>query len=343
MADRMSLIEAFAATAGWAGAGISLLAGDASNRRYFRLRWPGSNRTAVLMDAPPEKGEDVRPFLSIAGHLAARRFSAPRILARDEAAGLLLLEDLGDDLYARVLERRPELENDLYSAAIDVLCTLHETAPPAVLQAYDPDRMAEFSALAFEWYLPGATGKPGTPPANRLREELGRLLHRHAAEADVLVLRDYHAENLLWLPERDGVSRVGLLDFQDAMAGHRAYDLVSLLQDARRDVTPAVETAMLSRYIAAAGVDDVPFRTAYAILGAQRNLRIVGVFARLCIRDGKRHYIDLLPRVWGLLMRDLAHDALAPVRALLSETLPAPSPEILNRLKDQCATAPVPS
>lgn len=342
MADRMPMIAAFADAAGWGGADIAPLAGDASNRRYFRLTWPHAGRTAVLMDAPPEKGEDIRPFLDIAGHLSGFGFSAPRILARDETAGLLLLEDLGDDLFARVLERRPEMENSLYSAAIDVLCALHTCPLPAV-PAYDPARMAEFAALAFTWYLPGATGQTDDARARQFREALGQLLHRHSEEADVLVLRDYHAENLLWLPDREGVARVGLLDFQDAMAGHRAYDLVSLLQDARRDVPPGIEEAMLARYIAAAGVGDAPFRTAYALLGAQRNLRIVGVFARLCLRDGKRQYVDLLPRVWELLMRDLAHEALAPVRALLAETLPPPTPEILNRLKDQCATVPAPS
>jgi len=166
------------------------------------------------------------------------------------------------------------------------------------------------------------------------------LLTCHAAAADVLILRDYHAENLLWLPERAGLARVGLLDFQDALEGHRAYDLVSLLQDARRDVSNRVESAMLERYIAATGQDAESFITAYRLLGAQRNLRILGVFARLCLRDSKPRYLDLIPRVWAYLQRDLEHPALSPLRPILADALPAPTPSILARLKDQCAIIP---
>lgn len=339
MADRDTLIGAFLRRAGWSDAAMSMLAGDASNRRYFRLRRGHTGPPAVLMDAAPETGEDVRPFLRIARHLSALGFSAPAILAEDVAAGLLLLEDLGDALFARVLETAPKLENSLYCAATDLLVTLHRQPPPAGLPAYDPALMTRLAALAFDWYRTGVAGQDGSGAKARFCAVSEPLLARHSA-SDVLILRDYHAENLLWLPDRAGTARVGLLDFQDALAGHRAYDLVSLLQDARRDVPAAVEEAMLERYIAATGQHAAGFRAAYHLLGAQRNLRIIGVFARLCLRDGKARYVDLIPRVWVLLQRDLADPALTPLRPLVAETLPAPTPEILARLKRKCATIP---
>ena len=165
--------------------------------------------------------------------------------------------------------------------------------------------------------------------------------YKAAPEADwelvTLIQRDYHAENLLWLPERSGVARVGLLDFQDAMLGHPAYDLVSILQDARRDVPKLVEAAMIDRYLAQQPQDPEAFRAAYAILGVQRNLRIVGAFAKLCLHVGKPRYVDLLPRVWEFVERNLAHPALEPVALHIRETLPAPTPAIMDHIRSQCA------
>ncbi len=340
MADRDAQISQFVQRAGWAAARSANLAGDASDRRYLRLTLPDASATSVLMDAPPDKGEDIAPFVRVANHLAGLGLSAPRILHSDTRHGLLLLEDLGDDLFARILRNDPGLENSLYSAATDLLINLHRHAPPAGLPAYDPPLMAQLAALAFDWYLPGLAGKTNASAAAAFLDTMQALLARHAAPENVLIQRDYHAENLLWLPSRTGVARVGLLDFQDAMLGHAAYDLVSLLQDARRDVAPATETAMIARYLDATERDAGEFTTAYHVLGAQRNLRILGVFARLCLRDGKPHYVDLIPRVWALLKRDLAHDAVAPVRTLIVEHLPEPTPDALNRLKEKCATLP---
>jgi len=336
MTDRSAAMADFLAATDWHTAEAHPLAGDASNRRYLRLHRPDGAR-AVLMEAPPEKGEDTRPFTRIARYLAGLGLSAPAILAEDASRGFLILEDLGDALFARVLERTPDDEMRLYTAATDVLVALQQHAPPADLPAYSPQLMADMAALSFDWYLKGATGEDG-PARAECHTTMHDLLRLHAPEQDVLIQRDYHAENLLWLPERSGVARVGLLDFQDAMRGHRAYDLVSVLQDARRDVVPATESAMIAHYIAATDVDPDRFTTAYSALGAQRNLRILGVFARLCLRDGKAQYIDLLPRVWGLLQRDLAHPALAPLASLVRSTLPAPTRAILTRLKEQRAT-----
>jgi aminoglycoside/choline kinase family phosphotransferase len=336
MPDRDAQIAAFAADAGWGTAERRSLAGDASNRRYLRLVRPDGAR-AVLMDAPASRGEDVRPFTAIARHLSGLGLSAPAILAEDAEAGLLLLEDLGDALFARVLERDPAQEETLYRAATDLLVELHRHAPPAGLASYAPAPMADLAALALDWYGGGITGR--TDP--ELRARLCALLARHLSDLpgidEVLVQRDYHAENLLWLPERTGVARVGLLDFQDAMRGHRAYDLVSLLEDARRDVSPAIADTMLARYIAATGVDAAAFTTAFHWMGAQRNLRILGVFARLGLRDGKPHYLDLIPRVWTHLQTDLSHPALAPLAEMLDEALPPPSPAALAKLKAGCA------
>ncbi|MEQ9260209.1 MAG: phosphotransferase [Roseovarius sp.] len=340
MADRAALIDRFVAQAGWGAASRKVIAGDASNRRYLRLFGEGG-ATAVLMDAPPEKDEDVRPFLFIARHLSGLGFSAPRIIAADEAHGFLLLEDLGDDLFARVLERDIAREAELYTAATDLLVELHKAPPPRSFEPYGPELMTERAGLSVEWYCSGATGTRNERLLEALCAEIEPVLAQHAGDADVLVQRDYHAENLLWLPRRDGVARVGLLDFQDAMSGHRAYDLVSLLEDARRDVSPDVADAMRARYIAAAGQDAESFTAAFHVLGAQRNLRIIGVFARLCIRDGKAHYVDLIPRVWAHLQHDLTHPALAAIRALV-ETFPEPGPETLTRLKSLCATHQAP-
>jgi aminoglycoside/choline kinase family phosphotransferase len=340
MPSRERLIEEFLTKAGWADAARAPLAGDASNRRYERLRRP-AHSPAVLMDAPPAKGEDVRPFIHIAEHLSSLGLSAPRIMARDEAHGFLLLEDLGDALFARVIPEHPQLELPLYETATDVLLKLHSAALPDGLAPYAPPLMTELAALAFDWYLGQTTG--ANPQARAtFTAAFEPLLTNRAGECSVLVQRDYHAENLLWLPDRAGAARVGLLDFQDAMIGHPAYDLVSLLQDARRDVPPAIETAMVTRYLDQSGRDRDTFTTAYAVIGAQRNLRILGVFARLCLRDGKPHYVDLIPRVWDLLQRDLDHPALIPIAAILRKALPAPSATFLRELKSRCGTIQTP-
>lgn len=339
MTDRSLLADQFVARTEWSGAIRKPLAGDASNRRYERLHLDG--QSAVLMDAPREKGEDIGPFVRIARFLCDLGLSAPRILAEDAEHGFLLLEDLGDDLFARVIPRDPALEYPLYEAATDALIHLHRAPPLQGLATYSPAIMLDMAALAWRWYLSGGQSAE-VASEQAFRAGFAPILQQYANETPVLIQRDYHAENLIWLPERTGPARVGLLDFQDAMAGHPAYDLVSILQDARRDVPLSVEQDMIARYVAATGQDDDLFRAAYAVLGVQRNLRILGVFGRLCIMGGKPHYIDLIPRVWGLLLRDLEHPALSPVAGLIIDALPSPSADILKGLKDRCATIPKP-
>ena len=339
MNDRDAEIAAFLAAAGWGAAVTAPLAGDASNRRYLRLTGGPAGGGAVLMDAPPERGEDVRPFLRIARHLAGLGFSAPDIFAADEALGLLLIEDLGDALYARLLGRDPSREVELYAAAIDQLAALAEAALPDDVPPYSPE-MPHLAALAFDWYQRGATGAVDAAARADFLGAFAAALAVAPVWGETLALRDYHAENLIWLPDRQGAARVGLLDFQDARTGHPVYDLVSLLEDARRDVGGDTAAAMRARYRDIAGVDRDAFDAACAVMAAQRNLRILGVFARLSMHFGKPAYIDLIPRVWRHLQADLAHPALAFVAPILRAALPPPDPAILTRLKDLCGTVP---
>lgn len=336
MKNRADLLTTFIERSGWQGAARHVVAGDASNRRYERLT-KADGETIILMDAPTDKGEDVRPFIAIAEHLRSVHLSAPGIIERDVRNGFLLIEDLGDDLFKQVIARDPSLELPLYEASVDVLTVLH-AATLLPLAPYDTPTMTTFAARAYEWYLFGLTGQQNTPEQAEFERIFETLLAPLETAPKVLIQRDYHAENLLWLPKREGPARVGLLDFQDAMSGHAAYDLVSILQDARRDVPPAIEAAMIDRYLAQNPQDEDAFRAAYAILGVQRNLRIVGAFAKLCIILGKPRYIDLIPRVWEFVERNMAHPALEPVASHIHETLPAPTPDILKTLKSKCAT-----
>jgi len=305
----------FLARHGWAGAEIRPLAGDASFRRYFRIHLNG--RTAVLMDAPPEK-EDSRPFLAIGTQLLGLGFAAPRPLAVDLDAGLILLEDFGDARVGPVLAIDSAKEQHIYEQAVDILAALH-AHPPGDVPAYDDAELLREVRLFPDWYLPalGCTEAPGYDAV------WASLWPQVTAERPVLVLRDYHADNLMVL-NRPGAQSLGLLDFQDALAGHPAYDLVSLLQDIRRTVSPALEAAMLARYIAARpGLDEARFRTAYDILAAQRNIKILGVFTRLYVRDGKASYPAFHPRLWQLVEANLARPALAPVADWFAAHVPA--------------------
>jgi N-acetylmuramate 1-kinase len=335
MTDRDRLIADFVEIAGWGGAVVSPLAGDASNRRYLRLARP-MGESAVVMDAPPGTGEDVRPFLRIARQLSAQGLSAPRVLASEPHQGLLLLEDLGDALFAGEVARAPETEAPLYVAAAETLVEVQRAPAPEGLVRFDPAHMAGLTRIAYEWYAPGDTG------AEAAVALIGEALSATAPEPSVLALRDFHAENLLWLPHRDGPARVGLLDFQDAVVAHPAYDVISLLDDARRDVADETRNAVLRRFLDLTGIEADGFAAACAAISVQRNLRILGVFARLSRRDGKTRYLSYLPRVWRLLLRNLDHPRLAPLRARLLADLPPPDARTLARLETPCAT-PVPS
>jgi aminoglycoside/choline kinase family phosphotransferase len=299
----------FLASCGWEGAQILPLAGDASFRRYFRI--VQGDRTAVLMDAPPDH-EDVRPFVAVAEWLASSGLTAPEILARDMERGLLLLGDFGDWRLREYLDEDPTRERELYALATDVLVHLHRHEPMPGLPPHGFDQWLEELKLFTDWYCP-AVGL--SVDAASYRDAWAKVLGPVAKDGlgPVTVLRDYHAENVMLVKDREGVARFGLLDFQDALAGHPAYDLASVLEDARRDVSPEIERLMLDRYMAATGNAEA-FESAYWALAAQRNTRILGVFTRLWKRDNKPHYTQFQPRMWGLLERDLAQPGLEPVR-----------------------------
>jgi aminoglycoside/choline kinase family phosphotransferase len=324
MSDRPAVIDSFLSANGWGAAERHPLAGDASFRRYIRLH-RGDER-AMLMDAPPPQ-EDVRTFLRIARLLHDMGFSAPDILAADDEAGLLLLEDLGDETYTRVLAAGGD-ETALYTLATDVLIDLHKRCEAAALKdipPYDDQRLLDEAALLVDWYLPAVRGVPTDARLRAAYLDLWRdsfAVARQAAET--LVLRDYHVDNLMLLDGRDGVAACGLLDFQDAVVGPASYDLVSLLEDARRDVPGDLAAAMLARYLDAfPELDRDAFRASYAAMGAQRSAKIVGIFTRLDRRDGKPVYLEHIPRVWRWLEGDLAHPALRDLQAWFDREIPS--------------------
>lgn len=308
----------FLAACGWADARIEPLAGDASFRRYFRVILD-DGRQAVLMDAPPPH-EDPQPFISVAEWLVSVGLSAPEILARDLERGLLLLDDFGDDRLRETLDVSPERERELYELATDVLVHLHAHPPMPGLPVHGLRQWLDELMLFTDWYCP-AVGLD--VDHDSWRAAWSEVLAPVAGDGlgPVTVLRDYHAENIMLVDGREGVGHFGLLDFQDALAGHPAYDLASVLEDARRDVPAELERAMLDRYVAATGQGEA-FERAYWALAAQRNTRILGVFTRLWKRDGKPGYRRFQPRMWGLLERDLAHMVLAPVRQWFDANVP---------------------
>ena len=383
MADgsRQNEMRDFLARSGWGAASIAPLPGDASTRRYARLSLNG--KTAMLMDQPQGAeapvapanadaearralgynavarlaGADCARFAAASAWLRAHGLAAPDIYAADCAGGFLILEDLGDALFAEVLADGGN-EKELYEAAVKVLAKMHAgdapsfLPPPAATRAsplaatypssatregeadlrfplYDYDMVAQLAEtdLLTEWFMPLALGRKATDEEVTEYRRLWRAALQGPAGRRVFVHRDYHAENLLWLPERPGLARVGLIDFQDAVAGSAAYDLISLTEDARRDVSPVLAEGATRQYLAAmraqgTPLDEAGFRYEMAVMAAQRNTKIVGIFARLYSRDGKARYLAFLPRVWAYLERDLTHPALADLRAWYARVIP---------------------
>src|SRR5215468_974444 len=323
-ADRESRISRFLAAHGWGKCERGRLAGDASFRHYDRLEMGG--KRAVLMDAPPPV-EDVRPYAAVAELLRNMGYSAPRIFAADAEHGLLLLEDFGDDTYTRLFASGHD-ETKLYGLAVDLLIDLHRKFAPtrhSGLPAFDDARALREVSLLLDWYWPATQEGPVTA---ELRESYlaawRAVLPKRHLMPDTLVLFDYHVDNLMLLPDRTGIAACGLLDFQDALVAPRPFDLVSLLKDVRRDVKSDLVSAMRELYLKAfPNLDRPAFDSSYAIIGAQRNTRILGTFTRLLLRDGKSSYLQLIPRTWRHVESDLAHPALAPVRAWFDRHIPA--------------------
>ena len=350
--ERLKALSAFIDTTPYADAAAEYLQGDASARSYARLVLP--DRSAILMnsprqpDGPPIRdgkpysalvhlAEDVTPFVAVGHELRRRGLAAPAIYAFDLDQGFLLIEDLGDRVFGAELARGTKMDA-LYAPAVDVLLAIAsvptttllpvEGHAPYRLPPYDADAMLTEALLLTDWFWPALNGRPTPEEVRNAYLDLWQpLLNRAVAEDNALILRDYHSPNLMWLPERAGLQEVGILDFQDALLGPAAYDLVSLLQDARLDVPEALEARQFARYCAARSASDPQFSSdqfsvLYATLGAQRNSKILGIFARLAKRDGKRGYLAHIPRVARYLKRNLAHPALAPLNDWYQRELP---------------------
>lgn len=322
MSGRESRRDAFLQAAGWALAQRLPLPGDASFRRYVRLRQNG--RSAMLMDAPPPQ-EDVRPFLAVARHLTSLGLSAPAILAEDAADGFLLLEDFGDATFTRRLAEGAD-EQALYEMATDLLIALGkmERAAAIDLPPYDDAKLLTEARLLTDWYMPNILGRETPASEIAAYEALWPPLFEIARSVPAtLVLRDYHVDNLMTLADRSGVAACGLLDFQDALIGPITYDLMSLVEDARRDLAPGLALAMRERYLAAfPHLDRQAFDASMAILAAQRHCKVIGIFTRLLARDGKPVYLRHIPRLWRLLEAACAHPALALLKIWLDRNIP---------------------
>jgi N-acetylmuramate 1-kinase len=350
--ERLTVIRRFLEEAGFAAAERMPVQGDASTRAYERLVL--GERRAILMNAPRRPdgpplrsglpysrlahlAEDVKPFVAMARALRERGFSAPAVHAADLEAGLLVLEDFGSE---PVVAGDPPLPvEERYAAAVDLLVALHHLALPDVLPVaprieyrlppYDLDAFLIEAELLIDWYLP----QHGVQPDAAAREEFVALWRKALSVAVAApatwVLRDYHSPNLLWLADREGTARVGLLDFQDSLFGPPAYDVVSLLQDARVDVPESIEVGLLSRYVKARRAHDRTFDLnkffqQYAVVGAQRATKILGIFARLAKRDGKPQYLRHQPRIWRNLRRSLSHPELKALKTWYDKHVPAP-------------------
>ncbi len=356
--DREALKADFLARHGLADAQRFALAGDASTRAYERLH-TADGVTLIFMDQPPHAetepcGADFTPeqraasgynalarlaagrieaYVATAAHLKSLGLSAPEVIAFGAAEGLAVMEDLGDALYARLIGHGAG-EEELYDAAVDALAVMHTAQPPDVmacgevrwpLLSYDGLALKTAGDLFIEWLpklVPGLSFGAG---AIAEWEALWAPIRaKGEAEADVFCHRDYHAENLVWLPEREGAARVGLLDFQDAVRAHKVWDFSMLLHDARRDVTAEREAASLARYFELRPeISRAEFMADYAALGTLNIARIIGIFARLVVRDAKPRYLAFMPRLWGYLDRTLAAENMAEMRRWFDAHVPA--------------------
>lgn len=295
---------------------VTPLAGDASARTYDRLTGP-LGQTAILMDAGPDAQSTVPPFLAISAHLAEAGLCSPKILAASKTPQFLLIEDLGLVHFAKHLELFPNDEIALYERAVEVLLRLRSVVPPKGLAVLTPTVGAEMLDPFFSWFAPGAAGTV----RRRIEAEISRMLTVHCGEPTALSLRDFHAENLIWRPDGHGTDAVGLLDYQDAFIAPLAYDLASLTRDARRDVSKETRQAAVASFAQGSGQLLASVETACAVLGLQRNIRILGIFTRLAERDGKTQYKALIPRVIAHIRDDLAHGSAAHLRADLTPIL----------------------
>ena len=312
--------EAFMDSLGWETARLAPLQADASFRRYYRVT--GGPKPALLMEDPPDRPPVppyvmVEPFANIAKHLIKQGLRAPEIYAEDMKNGLLLIEDFGDDTYTRLLNAGQD-PAPLYKKAVDALIELHKATDhkPAKVGPYDKAALYEEAVLLIDWYYPALTGQKATPEMRASYEKVWEgLFAQLPKDQETLVLRDYHVDNLILLKN----GQAGLLDFQDALIGQKSYDLMSLLEDARRDVPKKIQTDMIDHYLRETGVDRAGFMRSYKILSAHRHAKVLGIFVRLFERDGKERYLQFLPHVQKLFLGALEDPALAPLKDWIKE------------------------
>lgn len=322
MDERAATIEGFLTVAGWQSAERRPLAGDLSSRRYERLM-RADGTTAVLMD-DDGAGSSVAEFVRIAEWLKSANLSAPRVFAQDLLRGLLLLEDLGDRKVSGFAA--PEEREVVYGVILDLLVLIRAQRPPE-LGKPDAGTLVDMTRLA-DGHYPGIR----SDRLVKFRKHLGRILSDLEGDAPCVSLRDFHADNLMWLPDRPGLARIGILDFQDAFLTHPVYDVVSLLTDARQDVAPALRDKMVDAYLARTGDDSERFRLAFAAFSLQRNLRILGVFARAAKEMGNRKHLTKLPRVYGYLISALDHPEFADFASDVRAAIPKPTPDLIGQL-----------
>jgi len=322
----------FIARNGWAHANVSFLAGDCSHRHYYRLKSP-SGETSVLMDAygPDEKIEE---FVRITLLLNQLGCSSPKILGYDSTERFILLEDLGDATFTYCLKEGLD-PFPLYETAIDTLIHIHQNfdiSKAMDLPTYSVEEMLNKSSLFLEWYYPAIQGKEvSTDIKKEWNTAWRQSFEILEAAPKTIILRDFHVDNLLWLKEREGYQRCGLLDFQDAALGAQAYDLVSLFEDARQDVSSDLTKKLLERYLSHFPyLDPEAFMAQYYTLGAQRITRIIGVFSRMLLQNSRDHYMKFLPRAWKWLENDLKHDNLAGIRCWFDTYVPTEKRSVIT-------------
>lgn len=329
--DKQRHHQNFLDAVGWGRSKCTELPADASFRRYFRLRLGGE--TLVFMDSPPPY-EDTRQFVAIANHLRGIGLTAPKIFEEDHENGFLLLEDFGNSKFSEMLKTAGNRsEQDLYREAVTLLCSLQHFPPPSWLPRYTNEILLQEANLFVDWYWPEIKSTPiSVAERNSYHAAWKGVLATTQTKNNVLVLRDFHVDNLMWMPNRVGIRRVGLLDFQDALAGSPVYDLVSLLEDVRRDVAPDLVYDMRKHYLTSRQLGADNFENLYSILGAQRSTKILGIFTRLWRRDGKKQYLELIPRTWRLLNNSLQNSSLSPVQAWFDKHFPANCRTIPNQV-----------
>jgi tRNA threonylcarbamoyl adenosine modification protein YjeE len=342
-------IDRLLSGAGWAGASRSFMLGDASTRAYERLQKPDGTK-AILMISPRRPdgpavrfgkpysaiarlAEDVTPFIAMSAALRQQDFSAPEVYACDEEAGLAIIEDLGTEGILRDGQPDP----DRYMMAAEALAVLHSRQLSDTvtygdgktyrIPPYDMDALLIEIELLNDWYAPylGLTLSSGAKATfvNIWR----RVLQEVIGSRPTWTLRDYHSPNVIWLDDREGIHKVGIIDFQDCVMGLPGYDVASLLQDARVTVSDQLELKLLSHYArirreSDSGFDVTSFARQYAIMCAQRGTKVLGIFARLSRRDGKHQYLDHLPRIERYMAKALAHPQLAEVRSWYAQYMP---------------------